>query len=949
MRRRFRIAQPFLGLWIVLLLTLGTVLDAPAATVTETATEFLAGSDVNGDGRVDAVVVDKITGNVRVGYQAASGALTWGNPVPTGASHVGSAALGAFLQTDREALVVTSSEFNRIQLLDLTTPGGGGTAPRVIHPPHPGLTLLVALDNPTGTGGPAQPDWLTTGAHDPGITILDLLTYSIADAQARFQDQLVATGSLRHGAAFQRSPTDTTLVAAMQTGSNDTFVAYSYENPNGPVLTRSNLAANTEFVSIRFYNQPLAQLLFYVPGQSNVILQPLVNGVAGIQFGSATVTTFQTSVEQVYAIDEGSNGVAVVRFGDGTVSGLRPPVGGGTLRVTYGLGLGASGNVVSGVIPLGAGRLALLSGPSNTLSSAQAQIFTKNNTGYVQTATSPLSALSTAATRANVWLFSTEPFVQRQPDFIASLNGGDWTTALTGLPGTVRVRAERDQGLTAGLGNAVTNNLGAAPGGTVYGLANQYHPAISLFSASAPRAADPSRVTIAPTPGAYSAAIDVTLTKANPLDSAYYRLNGAGDWTEYLAPIRISNNVTVAFFGQTSSGQRGAIQQATYTIAGSVLPPTLDLSGDSNGTNGTPAGTNGGPVYLSTLGTVFYGRQSGTTGSVWAIHLDGTSDRFVTTGTRPRVSPDGHWLAFTREGSPFLSLGNLWLRDLTTGDERRLFTNPNFIVHYDWLNDSSGLVFDLECTVQLIDLQGNVSDLPMVNDCFDDAPVVNPFDGRLAFHNLNAVPQRGIYVADAGGTSRQRLPINLAGPAWPEWSPEGSRLAVADVRAGTGFGQNLFTIRADGSGLSQLTGFTDATNGFPFGALWTPQGDALIGAGTIRGVNGLWILPLNAAGTECAGLPIRLPTTIGDLIDIAGSVRIGSAPPILHIRRQGGFVIVSWDRNVRDYVLQAAPEASRESAWLRVTDPVTLNGGFNEVRLAESALAGMEFFRLVRP
>ena len=72
------------------------------------------------------------------------------------------------------------------------------------------------------------------------------------------------------------------------------------------------------------------------------------------------------------------------------------------------------------------------------------------------------------------------------------------------------------------------------------------------------------------------------------------------------------------------------------------------------------------------------------------------------------MSPDGRWLAFTREGSPFLSLGNLWLRDLTTGDERRLFTNPNVIVHYDWLNDSSGLVFDLECTVQVIDLQSGL-------------------------------------------------------------------------------------------------------------------------------------------------------------------------------------------------------------------------------------------------
>ncbi len=752
--------------------------------------------------------------------------------------------------------------------------------------------------------------------------------------------------SLTSGSALKRNVGDVSLLAAIRRGSNDTFLAYTYTNTSGPVLSRSNLSPGTEYAFGRFHNETYARLLFYVPGQSNIIVQRLVNNAGVIGFGAAAVTTFTAAVDRVFFLDEGSNGVAIVRFGDGVVSGLRPPAGGdGPLQVTYGFGVGATGNPV----PIGPGKFALLTGGSNSVLSVQANVFTKNSTGYVQTSSSALPAATSSGTRANVWLFSAEPFVNAQPGFIASLSGGDWTTALPGLPGTVRVRAENDQGTASGLGNPVTNTFGAPPQGTAFGLANQYHPAISLFSYSAPRAADPSRVTISPTPGAYSAAIQVSLNKANPLDSAFYRINGAGDWTEYVAPFRVSNDVTVAYYGQTTAGARGSILQAAYTIAGGTLPPLLDTNNIPGNTNSPPGNTNGNPFQLSTAGTLFYGRQSGSTGSVWAINLDGTGDQFVTTGTRPRVSPDGRWLAFTSEGSPFLSLGNLWVRDLTTGEERRLFTNPNFVVLYDWLNDSSGLVFDFECTIQRINLAGVVTDFPMANDCFDDAAVVNPFDGRLAYHNLNALPQRGLYQSDSSGTTRQRYSLALAGPAWPSWSPDGARLAMADVRPGTGIGQNLYTALADGSGLSQITGFIDATNGFPFGALWAPEGDALIGAGSIRGQNGLWILPLNDTATACVGNPIRLPTTPGDLIDIAGSIRVGIAPPKLFIRHDPGEVVVFWDKNARGFVLEAAAELQPGAGWISINGPYTINGGFHEVRIPDANLSDAAFFRLVRP
>lgn len=935
---------PMLACAFVLLLAF----PSSAATVSETATEFLSSGDFNGDGRIDAVVLDKATGNARVGYQNASGALTWAAPVPSGVTRAGSLAVGRFISLNRDAIAVTSFEFNRVHILDLSVPGQA-TPPRVVNPPHDGITSLIAVTQlkNANANDSALLDWLTTATHDPGLTLLDVLAFSVLDGLSSFQDQIAAEGALVSLGAFERNLNDDTLLAAIKRGSNDTFVAYTYTNSAGPILIRSNLPPGSEYAFGRFHNETHARLLFYVPGQSNIIVQPLVNTGGLIGFGQATVTSFTSAVHQIFMLDEGTNGIAVVRFGDG-VRGLRPPSGGGTLQVAPGFAVTPLGQGISGAVQLGIGRFALLSSPSNTFSTAQAQVFTKNSTGYAQTSSSALPAATSSGTRANVWLFNTEPFVNAQPGFIASLNGGVWTTALSGLPGTMRVRVESDRGPASGLGDAATNTLGAPPAGTTFGLANQYHSAISLFSYSPPRAAEPSRITISPVPGAYSAAIQVSLAKANAADTAYYRVNGAA-WSEYTAPLTVSNDVTIAYYGQTPAGARGTIQQAAYTIAGGTRPPLLDTNSPSGGTNGPPSNTNAAPFQLSTAGTLFYGRQSGSTGSVWAIHLDGTRDTFITEGTRPRVSPDGRWLAFTREGAPFLSLGNLWLRDLLNGAERRLFINPNFVVHYDWLNDSSGLVFDYECGVYTIDLAGVIVDLPMQNDCFDDAPAVNPFDGRLAFHNLNIAPLRGLYQSEPTGTTRQRLALSITGPAWPSWSPDGTRLAVAEVRAGTGLGQNLHTVRDDGSGSSQLTGFSDATNGFPFGALWTPAGDALIAAGSVRGVNGLWVLPLNADATACVGDPIRLPTTPGDLIDIAGSIRVRIAPPVLRIRADAEDVVIFWDQDARGYVLEGTSELQPASVWIRFDGPYTVSGNFNEVRFPDSILADMAFFRLVRP
>src|SRR4029077_12276079 len=81
-------------------------------------------------------------------------------------------------------------------------------------------------------------------------------------------------------------------------------------------------------------------------------------------------------------------------------------------------------------------------------------------------------------------------------------------------------------------------------------------------------------------------------------------------------------------------------------------------------------------------------------GTIWAITLDGSGETYITQGARPRVSRDGRFMAFLRDGTPFNNQGNLWLRDLDTGAEGLLFINTNILVCYDWDLTETNLIFD---------------------------------------------------------------------------------------------------------------------------------------------------------------------------------------------------------------------------------------------------------------
>ncbi len=280
-------------------------------------------------------------------------------------------------------------------------------------------------------------------------------------------------------------------------------------------------------------------------------------------------------------------------------------------------------------------------------------------------------------------------------------------------------------------------------------------------------------------------------------------------------------------------------------------------------------------VVVLVLGTATHGQGTSvlysrvpdggaSDGTVWTAAMDGSSDQQITTGGWPRLSPDGNLIVFKRGSDPDINRHDVWVRNLQTGDESRVFGNNDFVVNYSWTSDSSQIVFDYACGIYIMDSDGSNMRTLIQVDCFDDAPASSPIDGTIAFHNGHI----GLFLANSDGSSRRQIPNTVPSDFWPSWSPDGQSIAYGhSPDGGLNSLTNYFMIQPDGSGLTQLTFLSDPDRLGPAGP-WSADGSVLVAPGNIGGVQGLY-----AIATDGSGTMTLLSTSAGNAIDFAGSVQ----------------------------------------------------------------------------
>ena len=209
---------------------------------------------------------------------------------------------------------------------------------------------------------------------------------------------------------------------------------------------------------------------------------------------------------------------------------------------------------------------------------------------------------------------------------------------------------------------------------------------------------------------------------------------------------------------------------------------------------------------------------------VWSVLPDG-SDPMMEPAIEDfdgavTISPDGTLMA-TDGGSEDESVPNgIYLRDRATGAVTRLTTGPR--------------------------------------DGFDSHPDIAPDNSTVVFQRFhkNSCECRGrdyraeIWAVDTDGTNLRRL--LSGGRVWgdPHYSPDGTKILVHayDDRATQGANSNQFTIRPDGSHLTQLT---NRPNGeFAFSGDWSPDGQHIAYVSYTRGDDHLEIRSLSASGVD---------------------------------------------------------------------------------------------------
>jgi len=560
---------------------------AAPSFVYETPFELQASGDFDGDGRLDLLIIDKTTGDYRIGYQLAPGAYTW---VPARASGIAGATglgLGRFNSLSYDSLAVTGPDANRINLLDATSTGVAGL-PVSVFIPSLGPNLAVGID----IGGPTN------------TALADLYVASLYNGANAFRETLMRNNGgtnqtvlADHPLSYERELGNAVLVhtnrapvlSLMERTVSPGFDHLSIfdlslgvaSNLTSVALARAPRPC--QYVTAQFVStNPYTQFLAYPPTASYFYACQVIEPAPGA-YALTNWNTFALAdaVLRLFVLP-GASGNRLLAINTNQTTATVYSFDGFTTPVVIHQFTADAGEHFTGAGVLDNGGFMAYSAPLGQNVSTKFRQWAWNGAAYASTVAGSLPPSTVYSASGNVMQFQFEPFVTNNPILLRLNSAGDWTSSLnfSGLPGNISVRTETYLSATQGLANPSILTLGAAHPLAAFGLANQFRNMISLFSFTPPSGNKVSDVTVSPLPGRYSTTVQLQFTAANPTDAIFFRV-GSGGWTAWSSGLfaPVFTNTIVQYYGQPSGGNaKSAVKSAAYSFTQG--PSTLDSKGD---------------------------------------------------------------------------------------------------------------------------------------------------------------------------------------------------------------------------------------------------------------------------------------------------------------------------------------------------------------------------------
>ena len=286
---------------------------------------------------------------------------------------------------------------------------------------------------------------------------------------------------------------------------------------------------------------------------------------------------------------------------------------------------------------------------------------------------------------------------------------------------------------------------------------------------------------------------------------------------------------------------------------------------------GTRSGVNLAPPFMSWCPNsrclvVTNSPDDGAPDALFVISLDTSEKRQLTFpkppaggDTNPAISPDSKWLVFRRMSGLFVGeLLRVRLNEgiMPAGEERRL-TPPELDASYPtWIPGSQAILFStLGAGLWRLDISGEKPE--------EHQPARLPFVGEAALMSAISQPQPGrparlVYVRSLDDFNIWRIETSGRGltasspphvsisstryEGFPQFSPDGRRLAFASDRSGGG---EIWIADHDGSNPAQLVSMGPAMTGGP---RWSPDGEKIVFHSMREGQWEVYVVP--AAGGQ---------------------------------------------------------------------------------------------------